>query len=1104
MALKNKKAAGLLLALSAVLLSGGVLLFRWWSSGAVPPAPDNFFDAAQTARTLERLRASRLDQQPLVELVEAVRQHIEEAEAVSFSNPTEALADVVRLERDLTRMDISFARLLEQTAEAGAADWQQRFQTFEQQAADAYRDARDWCRVFATEDLDRLGFPALLDRVVTGKDRSASLPAFPPWQRQQRFFREHYTAFDQAYRLRNEQDIATLRTHLLATQSAPLRWYLARLYEARLPTPGRFCTDTLRQEAEQMSALSEELAAADPLQDLAAWGFPHARRDNLLSLTEITQPLEETDSLAEWVETWSLLAPQRERLERETLPTGAAPDPALRAVFLELSSLVRATSLAYARVRQAEAPEAWRGFVEYVRAALPEPEVRHCLLEPLHRVTRAWQELQEAERHLLSVRAADAPPTFSRAFTEARLAAESFSNILGIEIAERLLATLVDQWGAQRWPGWEDAADYAERLRELVVLGLWPDPRLAALAAYLELVAQAESSGEVRDQMEQWSAHIRPSIADYPLLQRRIEAALPVHRDQWVLTEMQSLIETRREADLRQYLEALGTGETPEDLRALSEAALAMLRLPERVGALQLDNLPRFAERNADLLPAPPPPDSVLYPLYAQQVLPLIELAEQIVRLPTTASPEFPVALEQAIAARHRLADVYPQWHGFDEPLAQALLGSASALMVMEPQLLLESARSVARLLAWEGLSEETRDTMLELQRLLAACVLFLGEDPCAPGFGDWVEQARALQIRFDLANTALPDLLDLASAAADFCRDWQEAPHSFRLLRERYREALATLRPMLEAQRFPADGIRARLQEAGAAIEQLRGLVEKDMEVARREETQPADLLRVAAAYRAFADEPEQIPRLATYALAQAASLEAAAEPQTLSLTAALSDGARLRIELSLLDPPPATFGYGERWPRRGEMASLWMETGGQRATLLQGTWRERDGQLRIDPEEPVSTALPLAWGQPIELGVTVVHSQSGERALLPDEERSRWNPLNYGLFQVEPHDYKLASFPSLHAMLRELRAAAEDADYAIQLDPVLRRRIADETPQWMVVIGEHPPGRDLDWPTFFAPLSTEETEAIGRELREAIDLWIEEGENPLLDLLP
>ena len=1104
MRIKNKKAVGFLTAISVVLLLGGGGVYRWWASGAVPPAPDHFFDHTQMTRSIERMRAGRLDQGPLIELVEQVSHHIREAESVSFSNPSEALAAVVRLEQDLTRMSVAHQRLLEDLAAADAADWLERFQAFEQTSMQAYREAREWCRVFTRDGLERLGFQALLDLVVIGKDRSASLPEFPPWRQHESLLRSQYAAFEQAYRLRNELDATVLERFLRTVAPPPIQWYYARLYEARLPPPDTLCADLLLAQAEHLRALMEEVAAADPLEALAAWHFVNQRRTNLVSFAELLRPLEQADSLAAWFTIWAERAPQRERLLRDTQATGPAPDPVLRARFTELTSFIRSTELAFTRATETASPEAWRAFTAYVQGALPQEEA-HCLFEPFRRFKRAWNELQRAEERLFAVRVEDAPNSFSRAVADVRLAAETYSTALGVDLTESFLAARLDNWAAQRWPGWEQADDYAERLQALIALGLWPDPRLAGLAAYLALVAEAASSQDVREQMKQWSAHVRSSLNDYPLLQQRIEAALPLRRDQRILAEMQSFIESRRDDALREYLETLGAGETPDDLRALSEAALAMLKLPDRMDALNVDHLPLFAERNAGLLPAAPPTDSVLYPLYEQQVLPLLRLAEEIVRLPTQPPAELPVALEAAETTRDSLVTVYPQWNGFDEPLARAVLASARSMFTLKPDPLLEATRRVARLLAWESLSTPSRTSLLELQRLLAASTLFLGEDPCTPGFADWVEQAHRLQERFDLDDTEVGALVDVAAAAAGFCHDWQDAPNSFRTFREHYRQADSGIRAMLEQNHFEPTGIQARLLAAQEGLARLQPIIEADLEAAHREGSEPTDLLRVASAYRSFAADSDAMPRLATYARAQAANLEATAEPRAIGFTPAFPEEAGLRIDMRRMVNAPETFGYGERWPRRGESASLWIESGGKRATFLSGSWRERDQQLRLTPRNTAPASLSLVWGQPITIGVTVAHSTTGERALVPEEDQSRWNPLNYGLYRVEPRDYALATFTSLHALLRELHAPQDEADYAIQIDPLLQARGAPEDgPRWILLVQNQPPGRDLDWPEVFTPLTAEEAEVLGRELREAVENWMMNGENPLLDLLP
>lgn len=1109
MRLKNRKATLAVGVAAALLALAGLGLFRWWSSGAIPAAPSTFLETEPVEQAAERLRASRLDQRPLLSLCADVLAHLKQAQSVSFTNPEEALAAVQALESDLARIEVAHQRLLEETAGAGAPEWQQHFHTFTSTAADAYAKARAACRALLRPDLDTLSYRSLLDLVVAGKDAFAALPSYPPWRQHEELSRRYYPAYEQAYRVRQEQDPAVVEARLREANPAPVRWFYARLYESLLPVPPAACADGLQQEAARVLAVQDDLRASDPTELLMKWPFLTRRAGHLRRLADTVRPLERAESAADWLAAWEASRTARAELDAQLRPNGTAPDPAVRTRLEALDRGVRTFETAYRHVAASDHVEAQDALAELATRLLAESAgCCSCPLRPLQELRDANEALRAAETRMLAVAPlADAP--VAETLLEARTAADRFSRTLGVDIAARRVARTFDAWCSERWPAWSEVPALAGHLREVVQSGALPDPRLAVLSRFLEQMHDDAGSAQASALLATWSRELRATLSDYPALQTRLDAALSNRRDERVLAELEALIETGDDAALRGYLDALAAQDAtgvPQDLRALSAQALSVLRLSERIGDLRVDDLPRFAERNADRLPPAPPADSVLYPLYAKRVLPLLDLAQRIVRLRAADRESLPAELDRAAEERAALAGLYPGWHALDDPLARAAVAAAPHLLVLRPAPLTEASRRVARMLGWEGMSDATRERVLDVQRLLAAGTLFLGTAPCAPGYADWIETSRAVQARLSLASAEWDQLVLAAETASRFCAAWDEAPNSFRLLRERFREADAVIAESLRHLGLADGALPEFLDRHRAALRDLHPVVDADMQTMASPSATAAGLLNVAATYRRYAQPAVVPPRLAAYALAQADCLEHCAEGRPFRLEPVKTPADRVRIDLAVLKGAPATLGYGERWARRGEHAALWLESGAVRGVLLRGSWREEEGALILRREEVNPVQGVTSWGTPITLGLSVAHAGRDDRNLVPDAGtgQSRWNPANYGLFRVRTNEYPIATFASLEAMLRELRQpVAAQIDYWVRFDSVLRTSGASEgEPDVLAYVQELPSGRDMDWPEILEPLTEQETRELGRELRGAVDGFLRDGTLPnLLD---
>ena len=254
---------------------------------------------------------------------------------------------------------------------------------------------------------------------------------------------------------------------------------------------------------------------------------------------------------------------------------------------------------------------------------------------------------------------------------------------------------------------------------------------------------------------------------------------------------------------------------------------------------------------------------------------------------------------------------------------------------------------------------------------------------------------------------------------------------------------------------------------------------------------------------YAGVGGEDTLPPALQAYASAQASALRHYATTNQYALSAfpaAEKPARRLRIRYRVISEDFAGLGYGLRKKNRGSGLILWIRTRGEFIRLASADWIDRtdDGIIELDDLEPVEGAFIWQWGYPVDVGITVAHTQVDNRNLIPDrdETRSRWNPLNYGVYPVETNHYPIATFASLEAMIRELYLQSTDEG-----TPVLRfDRVLDpeqgssEAPELTFELRGFPPGRDLDWPAFLPPPNASDARALGVDIRNAASNLLEQ----------
>ena len=666
-------------AVSLVLLSiVGLAILRWYQAGELPAGPADFLNLNELERTRARLAAHRLDLQPAMDLCDDVRDHLLRAGEVRFTNPDRAAEHLRELSADLDRIDASHRETVVEMETGHPQTWQTPFQDFLKQSARDYEDARGLCRTLSRKDWEDTAFPALLNEITKAKDISSRLQQGPVFREATELRTSLYPLFEQAYSSRNETDPERIRRALFRAQPALTRWFYARLYQARHSLPPNLCPASLYAYRDALNTLAEELAIIDVTGDIASWTFPQGRAQLIDQFADLTAPLAKAQTLRDW----SRMVASRQldwlAFLEASAPDAETPDPELRSAaqwILTASQIVDRQCAALAASPTTDRAAVLASALDRMLRA--HPEFGDCVARCWAQAGQLHQRLQDAHGHLLGQPIASASDMIDAA-AGFQAAASDFARGVGEPIESGLVHDGLDQWFVLAWPGVRDLGSLANGIQLLERSAIVSVPGLQDAAALLEDMATSQTDAEHAALITKWTHGLSDALTPFPLLSRQIERSLDSLDHITLQEDLREAIVLKDDREIRTLAAQIAvTEDAPPELRSASRIALAILDLPQRIHELD----PGRLDAGTAILPPAPDSQSIVYPLYAARIAPILGVAEDLRRLEGEDCGE---ALAAMAANLRSVNALYPHWHGLDATVESATLATLPACATID------------------------------------------------------------------------------------------------------------------------------------------------------------------------------------------------------------------------------------------------------------------------------------------------------------------------------------------------------------------------------------------------------------------------------------
>jgi hypothetical protein len=1088
---KNRRASLFLVAIVIGAAFGTAWLLRWYRSGQVPAGPGDFIDLAEIERAIHRIDSFRYPLPDAAALCLAVSNHIEGATALPYSNPAEAVRALRDLRSDLQSIAASYGPAVTELERGHPGGWEKAYVDFLRDTESAYSSGARLLGLQNRRDPVGLSSRRLLDDVIEAKSLCGDALKFPPWSGNDTLRRYVYPALDTAYREREQTSPIELRRLLIEPAPALVHWYYARRYQDQATfAPGTICAAGVLDHAAELDDLQADLKVSAAADVLADWEFPSQRAANSRQLAALLQPLEDAETLNEWMAVRAGQSGAAETLFATVQAAADSPDPPIKLILLALDDIhdqVSATARTVKLNRTLDSTARLAASLERIRHE--HMPLADCALLPLKQAEVRAAALGKTAAGLTGpgVQTAEELVTILDAVQES---ARGMARELGDDIERDYVNDAFERWccGAGAPP--LDVA--SESIRLLSRKGLLEDPVLVEVASLMDRIHES-SSPEVRGvAAAMWQSDLRGRAAGYPRLIRRINGALGAMEQQSAEDELRTFAALGKDRELREAAERIlvqRKGERWAATRDAAQAILMILALPGHLEQRRHGELALLRDTLASHAPPAPAGDAPHAELFQARIQPLLTGVELAAGLQSgAAQDELARRLLQLPEIRRRVAAQFPGWREFDRVVLRQATALQPPCLPPVPEILFRLADMYDEMKLWPVEEEKESEQMGRLAVAAAAVATLLRADPGPKGGTEEIERAREAVERAGGINHGLEARLARLETEVAFVQAMQEVPPSFQALREFLR-------------RPPVTPDRGTLIAYRQALAGLQPIVEADMEAIQGAGSYPA-LEVVADEYTAFASRRETPARLGAYAMDQAAALRTYGETREYRLRQAVAKADRkagVEVPYSVLGTGVASLGYGRRSKGSGEGLRIWLQAGSNAVVLLTAEWRDdiANGALRLRSLQPHDAAVSWQWGEPVTIGIQVAHTDYDNRDLVPDpgSGRSRWNPFNYGVFRVETHDYPVARFDSLDQLARECAGGVDtNALPSIVLDSLFAAIDAPaHTTRLRYRLEGIPAGRDMDWPEQIEPLSVEELQSIRGDVEQAVSNLLE-----------
>lgn len=1088
--MKNRRVILVLLALVAIGGGGIFYIVSWYRSGTLPAGPSDFFDPAEMDRTIRRLESFRLPVEETIALCAAVTNHTATSKSVRFTNPTEAIAELAALQRDLASIEARFTSHVQELEEKSPGQWQEAFQAFLDAAHAAYANGIDLAQLLARTNWSEHSYNLLEHNIVEGKTLSGRARKFPPWRANADLRDGIYPAFDEAYGRRDEYDLSILARQVIAPNSPLIRWFYARRYESLLPIPSPPCPDPLLEAADDLEDFAADIQHSDPEGMLTGWVFPERRAGYLRSLGEITLPLHEARQFEEWVAALDLQAAGMTELIALTQAGGKNPDPGIKILVGFLQRTKSAVDSAIENLEDQPTLASTRGMLDTIRSGISsDPELLSCFAATLHPFTNDLASLVSTAEAAINADLVDEGESFLDALRKVSEGVSRIEESSGLEVREGIVRDVADQWSAENSAASVNARAVAGAIESAAAEAILRDDVLPDLADFLRSLHSASTIQDRETLAESWESSLRARMADFPNLANRIDLHLGDLQRLATLKEIHRLISSQQWEPLRESVqEILTSGSDPEwqthagDLRSI----LKILDLPGRFPEISLRDLRSFAENNSELLPAPPRAGAIHTELFRERIEPLIVYADAVSRIGADWTPEDCFEwIEKAWSAREKSRKIYGAWGGLDREFGERVAFSSPACLPADASTLYRLVDLLDELKAWPDIRPEARDALGLQREAFSRLADLLRSDMATEGIAERTEDVRNQLTRIASIPPEAERMLVRFEQKARFERRLASTPNSF-----------LQLGAAIEGEARAAGSDAAYLEGYIEGMRTLHPVVEMDR-AAIRGGADISSLLKVAVAY-ADAVTAESFPgRLTGYAERQAATLRKYATSTNYTAHAIPGEETRdkgMKIAYRRISESFEAFGYGRRFQGHGTGFSMWIRGAGSAGIFLEADWKDEIEERHVELTDlrAVQGTFPWGWGDSIEIGISVYHTFDGNRNVVPDSggDRSRWNPFNYGQYRAETNEYTLARFDSLETLVRTcLDSMPVEGPLVLTLDRYFMPGITTGPPVLQLLLEGVPEGRDFDWPEVLTPLTIEDAGKIREDLESTIN---------------